>query len=364
MRLSTTLSRYIGRQFIVALGGVYLALLTITLLLDTLELARRAGGKEEATFGVILQLSLLKLPGMAQEIAPFAILFGSMLAFWRLTRSHELVVARSAGVSVWQFLLPGLVIVFLIGIIKITVFSPLTSVLLGRFEQLENKYLSGKSSLLTVSESGLWLRQPEENGHSVIHAQRVSPSDMTLHDVIIFRFADIDRFVWRIDASEARLLDGKWDVRKAWLNKPETPPEFLEKYSFATELTADNIQEGFASPEAVSFWDLPKFISLLEAAGFSALSHRLYFQSLLADPFLLCAMVLIAATFTLRPVRRGGVLAFISVGVFAGFLLFFLSDLIFALGLSGRIPISLAAWTPAGVSILLGVSMLFHLEDG
>lgn len=364
MHLSATLSRYIARQYIVALGGIYLALLFIASLMDMLELTRRASGKADATFAVVIQLSLLKLPGMAQEIAPFAILFGSMLAFWRLTRSHELVVARAAGVSVWQFLLPPLAIVFLIGVMKVAVVSPLTSATLSRFEQMESKYLSGRSSMLTVSQSGLWLRQPDPDGHSVIHAQRVAPADLTLSQVIIFRFQGLDRFAGRIDAREARLKDGFWDLRDAWLNQPDQPPTFRPEYRIATELTANNIREGFATPESVSFWDLPEFIVLLETAGFSAVSHRLYLQSLLADPFLLSAMVLIAATFALRPVRRGGTLMLIAVGVFAGFMLFFLSDLVLALGLSSRIPVFLAAWAPAGVSIMLGIAMLFHLEDG
>ena len=66
---------------------------------------RRHGPKRR--FWLLLEMAALKLPHMAQEIMPFAILFGTMMAFWRLTRSNELVVARAAGVSVWQFLTPA-----------------------------------------------------------------------------------------------------------------------------------------------------------------------------------------------------------------------------------------------------------------
>ena len=76
-------------------------------------------------------------------------------------------------------------------------------------------------------------------------------------------------------------------------------------YRIDTELTLDRIQESFASPETMSFWDLPEFIETLEAAGFSARKHRLHWHSILAGPLLLCAMVLIAATFSLRLTRRG-----------------------------------------------------------
>ena len=54
----------------------------------------------------------------------------------------------------------------------------------------------------------------------------------------------------------------------------------------------------------------------------------------------------------------------ICAGLFFGFFLYFMSDLVFALGLSSRIPEVLAAWTPATVTTLLGVASLLHLEDG
>ena len=114
----------------------------------------------------------------------------------------------------------------------------------------------------------------------------------------------------------------------------------------------------------MSFWVLPRFIETLENAGFSALKHRIHWHSLLAGPLMFCAMVLIAATFSLRLTRRGGTGLLVAGGLLAGFLLYFLTDVVLALGLSGSIPPILAAWTPASVTALLGLAMLFHLEDG
>jgi lipopolysaccharide export system permease protein len=54
----------------------------------------------------------------------------------------------------------------------------------------------------------------------------------------------------------------------------------------------------------------------------------------------------------------------IGSGIVAGFLLYFLSDIVYALGSATRIPVSLAAWSPAVISTLFGLAMLLHLEDG
>ena len=364
MQLSATLSRYLSRQFIFWLVSVFLTLTGVALLFDTVELMRRASGKTEATLGIIFQMGLFKLPHLVELILPFTVLFGAMLAFWRLAKANEVVVVRSAGVSVWQFLLPALVVAFLIGIFHITIFNPFAAITLAKFEQLESRYLKRSTSMLAVSKNGVWLRQADAGGQAVIHALRVSQDQMILHDVIIFLFEGTDHFAGRVDAKSAQLEKGYWHVKDAWISAPNRVAKRVDTYRLKTDLTVEKIQESFASPETMSFWDLPDFISALEAAGFSGHRHRLHLYTLYAFPVLLCAMVLIAATFTLRVNRRTGAVFAIGGGVFLSFLLYFLADVVHALGLSANVPTLLAAWTPAGVTLMLGLAMLLHLEDG
>ena len=366
MRLSPTLSVYIGRQFLLGFAIVFLVLVTLILTFDTVELMRRSASRPQITFADVFEMALLKLPHMSQQAFPFAALCGGMMVFWRLTRSHELVVTRGAGVSAWQFLLPVLILAFLLGVFRVTVTNPLASAMLSRYESLEATLLKGRKSLLALSENGLWLRQSNENGQAVIHSRYMVQQgfDVELRDVIVFLYEGTDNFIGRIDAEYARLEDGFWHLRNAWVISPEKSPQFEKEYWLETDLTLNKIQESFAPPETMSFWALPDFIKTLEDAGFSAVRHRLHWHVLLATPVLMCAMVLIAATFTLRHARRGGTTLIIAGGVFTGFLLYFFSDIVFALGLSDSIPVTLAAWTPSGVAILLGLAMLLHLEDG
>ena len=364
MRLSPTLSAYISRHFLMGMAYVLAALVGLLFLVDVVELLRRASGHDDATFRIVLQMSLLHVLPMTQKVIPFAVLFGGMLALTRLTRSNELVVARAAGVSVWQFLLPGLLLAIVIGGLSVAVFNPLASATSWRYEQMDNEYLRGRPSLLAVPSSGLWLREGRKDGQTVIHAQSLSQPDMELRDVMIIINEGADRFVRRVDAETAKLREGYWDLQNVLVSAPDRPSEIFTEYRLETKLTLDQIQEGFAPPETMSFWELPGFIATLEEAGFSALRHRLHWHSLLAVPLLLCAMVLIAATFSLRLTRLGGAGLLILGGLLVGFLLYFVTDVVLALGLSAKIPVVLAAWSPAGVFTMLGLAMLFHLEDG
>jgi lipopolysaccharide export system permease protein len=292
------------------------------------------------------------------------VLIGSMMTLSRLTRTHELIVARAAGVSVWQFLAPAVAVAMALGVFMTTVFSPLASVLLMRYEKLESKYLSGRPSLLTISPSGLWLRQFEGENEHIVYAMHVSAGDMSFSTVTVFAFDKNKTFTERLDAPKAVLEPGYLRLFKVTRSLPGKPPEQIGDYMLPTTLTLNHIQDSFASPETMSFWHLPTFIQMLESAGFSALRHKLYWQSLLAAPFLLAGTVLIAAVFSLRLPRRGKVGLLIAAGIGTGFLMHFFTDIIHALGTAGSLPIWLAAWTPSCVVIMIGAALLLHLEDG
>ena len=173
----------------------------------------------------------------------------------------------------------------------------MSAAMVNRYEQMDARYLGGKSSLLALSQSGIWLRQTDTEVQSVVHARRISEDDVTLHDVIIFSFLKDDQFINRIDAEEATLSKGSWKLSEAVITGPDQPAAFHDTYLLPTSLTFDQIEDSFAPPETLSFWALPGFIKVLEASGFSAVAHKLHWHSLLAGPLLLCAMVLIAATF-------------------------------------------------------------------
>ncbi|MBK1669488.1 LPS export ABC transporter permease LptG [Rhodovibrio sodomensis] len=362
--LAPTLLIYLGRTFLTRFLVLFAGISAIVLLITTVDQLDQLASAKGASLLTAVQMALLKLPQLAQEVMAFAVLFAAMATFWRLTHTNELVVVRAAGVSVWQMIAPAVLIALLIGALTTTLLNPLSSVMLKRFEQLQARYTGDADATLSVSETGLWLRQANDGGRAVIHAQRVRQSDMTLFDVVVFRFDQADRFQSRIDADRARLADGRWILKDALLTEPGGDGTRRAQVAVPTDLTADKIYQSFSPPETISFWRLPEFIRLLENAGFAADPHRLQFHRLLAKPILFAGMVLLAAIFSLRQHRRGGVALTIFGGVLTGFGVFVLSNLVFAYGLSATFPVPIAAWTPSLIIVMLGAAGLMHLEDG
>ncbi len=365
-QLSPTLSGYLARRFLGASCIAFGILAAVILLFDTMELLRRTSGHSEATFDVVLGMAVLNLPKLAERAIPFAALFGALWSFALLSRARELVIARTSGVSVWQFLLPPMGVAFCLGLFAVGIFNPLAAAMSARFEVLENQYLNRAGGNLAVSATGIWLRQVEAAGQSVVHGRRVTQQqpELELKGVMILLYGADGELQTRLDADRGWLRDGHWLLKNALVTRPQSPSSPHQTYVQETKLTTAGIENSLAPPTVHSFWSLPRFIRLLQAAGISARGHQIHWQFLLATPFFIAAMVLIAATFALGAGGRLGTWRIISGGVLAGFVLFSLTDLSLALGLSGSIPPVLAAWSPTGIGMLLGLAMLFRLEDG
>ena len=367
MRLTPTLSTYLGWHFLVAFGAVLCVVMGLIVLFDVIELMRRTAHLEDLGFSTLMGLSLLKMPRTLQDALPFIVLIGMMLALWRLARSHELVVIRSAGVSVWQMLMPTLGLVVIMGFLNLAIVNPFSTSLFQNFENLENELILRRPQSFDLSSGGMWLRDNQDDGLLVVNARTVKQDNesLTLDEITIWRFRSNGDFETRFDASNGELLTGFFHLTQAWELAPGVPAERHAEYFVPTDITLDRIKENFAAPETISFWELPSFIAFYEASGFSAISHRLYLQSLIASPFMWCAMVLLASAFYLTTNNRLGGWTMRAIGcVGVGFFIYFFTRLTFALGLSATLPVPLAAWAPALVAGLLGLGYLFHREDG
>jgi lipopolysaccharide export system permease protein len=368
MRLSLVLSWYMGRRFLGAFFGALGVIMGLIYLFDVVELMRRAATHGDAGLSVILEMAFFKLPQMVNIILPFAVMIGAMIAFWGMTRSRELVVTRSAGISAWQFLTPVLAMALIIGVVNVVAFNPLAATLYRRYEKLQDTMLMrNNGNPMLLGETGLWLRETHQNDQLVLHAGAVRQEgfDLLLRQVSIYVSDPDNHFLYGLEAATAQLKGGVLQLIDANRYTPGAPVEHFDKLDFTTQLTLARIQDNFASPETISFWELPTFIHFFESTGFSANRQKLYFQSLLASPLLLLAMVLVAAVFSLKPnLRSGGILIRVVGGIVAGFVFYFVSKVVYALGLSSALPAALAAWAPTFVAGLFGSGALFHLEDG
>jgi lipopolysaccharide export system permease protein len=365
--ITSTLSRYFGFQFLAAVVAVFAGIFALVALVDFIELLRRSNGAANATALMVAQASIFRVPQVTERIMPFAILIGAMACYLSLSRRLELVIARAAGISAWQFVAPALLVALAIGMLATTIYNPVAAVLQERSKRIEIEMFGGSGSgqtLMQAGAGGFWIRQKSSDGQAIINARSSSDQGVRLGGVTVYTFDPQGRFHERIEASTAVLQPGFWRLGEARVYGIDVPPRDFAQYSLSTTLTAEQVRESFATPETVPFWDLPLYIEIAEHSGFAATGYRLQYQKLLARPLFFAAMVLLAAAVSLRFFRFGGVQKMVLSGVGAGFLLYVLSKVTDDLSRAELMHPAAAAWLPVVIGGLTGLVALLYQEDG
>jgi lipopolysaccharide export system permease protein len=360
-----TLSRYFGFRFLKSVVGTFFGVVALAAMIDYVELLRRSSDWPKATAWVLAEISIFRVPQLSERIMPFAVLVGAMSCYLSLSRRLELVVARAAGVSAWQFVAPSMVAAFLFGVAATTLYNPIAAVLHERSKRLESEMMGeAPTAALQGGAGGFWVRQKSGDGAAIINAKTSREQGALLGGVSVYTFDSPGRFQERIEAKSARLEQGYWQFEDARVYASGNPPVVHDSYRLATDLTLAQVRESFATPETVPFWQLPFYIDLAERSGLVAAGYRLQYQQLLSRPFLLTAMVLLAASVSLRFFRFGGVQKMVLGGIAAGFLLFVLSKFTEDMSKSELLSPVMAAWIPVLVGSLTGFVVLLHQEDG
>ena len=361
------LDRYMLSRTFIGVGAALAVLAGVILLIQFVDLSRSVGVRADVSVVQLFALTLLKAPALVVLLLPFVFLFGGISAYVGLNRRSELVAMRAAGVSAWRFILPSAAAAFVVGMLTVALLNPLAATLNARFETERARLME---NYLTDAPKEVWMRQGDDRNQIVIHAKDrdILDGSVRLRGVSLFVYQKnkdgVPQFKRRLEANEARLLPGFWkltDVREATAGESSVRSDSL---SIRSSLDAASAMERFSSPEAIAFWRLPGAIQTTEQAGFAAGGYRLRFHQLLATPVLFAAMSILAAAFSLRLVRLGGLAGLAGAGVAVGFVLFFFNEFAGALASADIIPLFLAAWAPPVVALLSGLTLLCYTEDG
>ena len=361
------IERYVIGYLVLGVTVALAIISAVVVLIQFVELTSQVGTRADVGPNSIFQLTLLRAPAIIQILLPICFLFGGLGAFVVLNRRSELVAMRAAGVSAWRFILPSAVVSLLLGMFAVGGLNPLAATLSTRFELERARVME---NYLGDQPKDIWLRQGDDTTQIVIHAKArdTKAGVVMLRGVSLFIYEKnakgAPEFRRRLEAGEATLMPGFWrlkDVREATAGDSSIRSDTL---SIRSTLDSEAAMERLASPETIAFWRLPRAIQLTEQAGFSGSGYRLRFQQLLATPLLFAAMSILAAAFSLRLTRLGGLAGLAGSGVGLGFILFFFNQFSGALAKADIIPLFAAAWAPPMVALLAGVSLLCYTEDG
>lgn len=362
--IGKTLSLYIAVKFAKNVLFMMIALLFLIVTVDFVEQLRKAAEIDDVSVWSLYLISLYKAPIFLERAFPFGCLFAAMMTLTQLNTKLELVVARAAGISAWQFLLPLGFTSVIIGLFAAMVYNPVAIMSQERSKELTASVYPAKLKAADKAKNGYWIRQDDESGSYVINANFARNRGTLLDDVTIVRWNPDGSMQDRIDAPNAVFRDDHWLLIQTKTTHTDGTVSESGNLRLKTKLHADNLLGASTPPDALSFWELRNAAERVAKSGANHLPYLVQFHGLLSLPFFLVAMVLIAACVSLRFVRFGQVGRMILGGILSGFVLYIVTSLITSMGSNGIVPPAVAAWSPACVAILFGMSILLHQEDG
>jgi lipopolysaccharide export system permease protein len=359
-----TLSRYFASRFLAAVTATFVGTFVLVALVDYIDLMRKSSEVPDAPAYKLALMSLYRIPQIMEILLPFSVNVGAMVCYFGLSRRMELVVARGAGMSVWQIITPAMLVAMVLGVFGTVIYNPVSAALREASKRIESQIFGHTETSLEITDGGYWVRQRGGDGESILNARQSREQGLILTSVTAFTFNASGEFKERIEAEDAELTPGAWQLHQARVYAADAQPQEYESYLLPTRLTREQVAETFAAPDTVGFWNLSTYIRFAEDSGLAASGYRLQYQLLLARPFLLAAMILLAAAVSLRAFRFGGVPHRILMGVGGSFAIYVLSKVTEDLSKADMLYPLAAAWLPIIAGGLSGFLVLLYEEDG
>src|SRR6201747_3345316 len=162
--LNNTLGRYFAGRFVVSAVGVFASIFVLLVLIDYIEMVRKTSGLVSASALMVAETSLFRVPQLLEKMMPFCILIGAMTCYLALSRGLELVVARAAGVSAWQFIAPAPASALLLGAIATVGYNPMSANLRELSKRMEAELFGSASGGGVQEAAGFWVNQGNTDG--------------------------------------------------------------------------------------------------------------------------------------------------------------------------------------------------------
>jgi len=329
------LSLFLLRRFFVSF---LLVMLTVCGVIFAVTFVERLSANSDAIS--TLADTWVRLLEYIPMFLPLAVFMGTLVAFYNLTKSSELIIISGTGLSPFQIARPFLFGAFLIGVFAATVINPYSV-------NLSTRNLTGYQ--LKLVDNAVWLRETSDNGFMTARATgvHVTPNkDIIFNDMMILTQDNDFRLQERIHTKSAVLSNKGLDIETAEITHPDGTTKIETKH-IDTKFTPETVLDRYLQPDQISFWELPGFIKKMDVIGVPTHGHLVQFWTLLFLPLNMLAMVMLGIAFSQTRQRRNYSFGIkFSLGILTCFALYFIVNLFNALGNTGALPPLVAIIAP------------------
>ena len=353
----TRLDRLLATRVLFGVLSIVVVYFTVIALGESLDTWRIRQIAETRGQGLATLSVLASAARWSIKALPVTVLIGSIVALLSLQTHSELLVMKASGLSIWQ-ILRGPIVAILVMSGGIAFYGDAQVTMLNRF--IAPAPQSAGASV--GADKQIWIAQQSSGGHFLIQAQNSTSDKRGLEDVVVFMGAAFD--LRRIQAKSARIQDGLWTFSEVQLFSIGVPIQHLDLFSLETHSNVADLELKLASTEDFTLSELANALKKGVSDPTVRAAAATRFAKLLSLPILLVGTLLIAFAFTAGYRRTGSYSDAILYGIVLGFVVFVVNEMADRAGSSGVLNPAFAAWGPAVVSTIIGLTVLLYKEDG
>ncbi len=339
--MSGILSQYMMRAILASTALVMVVLLALAALFEFI--AQLDDVQNDYQTAQVVLFALLRLPIMAFQLMPVSALIGSLLGLGAIAANSEIIVMRSAGLSVGRLATmvaaSGFVMVIFTALIGEFIGPPFD--LYARDMRVEARYGQEEERLGDAT----WIR----DGPVYLHLERVN-SEFEFGSVYIYRF-DEGGALQSIARAENSGIDDddRWHLENFRETRFSNDGVQVVESSLAVEsfeVNAELLGNALAKPRSLSLRGLLSYIDYLDRNALDAGLYETELWYRVSRTVSVMIMPILALAFVFGSLRTGGTGSRLMIGVGIGLAYYLASEMLANSGQVFNLNPALMTWLP------------------
>jgi lipopolysaccharide export system permease protein len=364
-----TVRRLFYADIVSAVAFVALAFLSLSFFIDFVDQLASVG---EGGYTLVRATgySLLLVPGHFYEVAPIAVLIGTIYTLARLAQTSEFTILRTGGLGPVRALALLASLGLMFGVLTFFVGDYLAP--FG--ENQAHRLQAGAKGALKLGRTGAWLKEhastPEGERSYSINVGSAGPGAL-LNDLRIFEFDADGALLRRVSAQSAEVRpNGEWLLRGTRTTRwtasgggggdTAAPPRAVDQSAaemvWKSSLSSAVVTAAVSPASSMSTLQLLRYIGHLSDNEQASQGHRIQFWKRALYPFACLVMVGLALPFAYLHARTGGVSLKVFGGIMLGISFVLLNNVAGHLGLLRDWTPWLVAAAPSALYLLLSLA--------
>ena len=317
----------------------------------------------EVGINIPIILSVLFVPSLLYNMFPFVILISGIWFFLKIKKTDEIIALKVSGISNFSIIIIPSIVSIILGILIITAFNPITSVLVKKYEIIKGSYEKDQEYLAAITVNGIWIKEKNINKNNIIRSSNLNNENLI--KVTIYEFDKENNFVKRIEAKSANISSFNWILKDATIIDADGNylSSNISRLDYISMYDIQKIKSLYSNLDTISFWNLKNEIQLLEARGYSTREMEAKFQRSFAFPFFLLSMVLLSGVFTLGMTFKENNWSYVFIAIITSVLIFYFNDFSAALGKTEKLPILISVWMPIVIIFIFSGAGVIHANQ-